>query len=176
MPGTWTRWQTEAQMLFYSHPVNAERECRGLPAVSGVWTWGGGTLPVLKPGPDLTVADHPLALGLARASGGRALGLDGWGASQGPPEDSVLVFWDRLWWPVLEGDVLAWTRALGELEALVADLLQTLRSGGIESLILDDGEERRFTLTRAGLLRLWRRRGTLRDWISRRARVAHPLG
>lgn len=171
---TWARWQGEAQMLFYAHPVNQEREHRGLPALSGVWTWGGGTLPALKSGPSLTVADHPLALGLAGASGGRSLRLDDRGASLAAPEESVLVFWDRLWWPMLEGDALAWTRALGELETLVADLLQTLRSGGIQSLILDDGGVGRFTLTRAGLLRFWRRRGTLRDRISRGRSGPHP--
>lgn len=172
----WARWQSEAQMLFYAHPVNQERERRGLPALSGVWTWGGGVLPELTQGPDLTVADHPLALGLAGASGGRTLRLDDWCLSQGAPGDSVLVFWDRLWWPMLEGDALAWTRALGELETLVAALLQALGVGRIQTLTLDDGEVRRFTLTRAGLLRLWRRRGTLRDWLSRRAPGTQPSG
>lgn len=169
----WARWQNEAQMLFHAHPVNQERERRGLPALSGVWTWGGGVLPKLTQGPVLTVADDPLALGLAAASGGRALGLEGWGPSRGLVAESVLVFWDRLWWPMLEGDALVWTRALGELETLVADLLQTLRSGGIQSLTLDDGEARRFTLSRADLWRPWRRRGALRDWISRHRSGSH---
>ena len=170
----WARWQSEAQMLFYGHPVNQERERRGVPALSGVWTWGGGLLPELTQGPDLTVADHPLALGLAGASGGRSLGLDGWWPSQRLAAESVLVFWDRLWLPMLEGDAPAWSRALGELETRVADLLQTLRSGGIQSLTLDDGQERRFTLSRGDLRRLWRRRGTLRDWVSRRRSGIHP--
>lgn len=170
----WARWQSETQMLFHAHPVNQERERRGRLALSGLWTWGGGTLPVLKSGPDLTVADHPLALGLAGASGGRSLPLGGWVPSQGLAAESMLVFWGRLWWPMLEGDALAWARALGGLETLVADLSRTLRSGGIQALTLDDGEERRFTLTRAGLLRLWRRRGTLGDWIPRRAPGSNP--
>jgi hypothetical protein len=177
--GAWARWQSEAQMLFHAHPVNRERELRGLPALSGVWTWGGGVLPILTQGPqgpNLTVADHPLALGLAGTSGGRSLGLDGWGPSQRAPGDSVLVFWDRLWWPMLEGDAPVWARALGELETLVEGLLQTLRSGRIETLTLDDGQERRFTLSRADLLRFWRRRGTLGDWVSRRAPGSNPSG
>ena len=108
-------------------------------------------------------------------------GADPWGwttgaCPKGSRVSSVLVFWDRLWWPMLEGDALAWTRALGELETLVADLLQGLGVGRLQTLILDDGEVRRFTLTRAGLLRLWRRRGTLRDWISRRRSGSHPPG
>jgi hypothetical protein len=172
----WARWQGEAQMLFYAHPVNQERERRAHPALSGVWTWGGGTLPVLKPGPDLTVADHPLALGLAGASGGRSQKLDGWGPSQGAPEDSVLVFWDRLWWPALEGDAAAWHQSLPELEMLMADLLGGLAAGRIRSVLLDDGEGYRFALGRLSSLRFWRRRGTLRDWVSRRAPGSYPSG
>lgn len=164
----WARWQGEAQMLFHVHPVNQERERRGYPTLSGVWTWGGGTLPALNPGPHLTVADHPLALGLAGASGGRSLPLDGWGQSRGTREDSVLVFWERLWWPMLEGDAEAWAKTLGGLEGLTADLLHALGAGRIQALTLDDGEAWRFILTRADLLRLWRRRGTLRGRIYRR--------
>jgi hypothetical protein len=75
---------------------------------------------------------------------------------------------------MLEGDAPAWNRALAALEILMADLLQSLRSGGIQSLIMDDGEERRFSLTRGDLRHLWRRRGTLRDWISRRGSGPNP--
>jgi hypothetical protein len=170
----WMRWQNEAQMLFFSHPVNEARERQGRPVISGVWTWGGGTLPELTQGPDLTVADHPLALGLAGASGGRSLGLDGWCPSQRLATESMLVFWDRLWWPTLEGDAPAWNEALAALEVLMGDLLQSLRSGSIRSLTMDDGEEWRFALSRGDLRRLWRRRGTLHDWISRRRSSPHP--
>jgi hypothetical protein len=170
----WARWQNEAQMLFFSHPVNEARERLGRPVISGVWPWGGGVLPELTQGPDLTVADHPLAQGLAGASGGRSLGLDGWCPSRGGPGASLLVFWDRLWWPMLEGDAPAWNRALAALEILMADLLGTLRSGGIRSLTVDDGEEWRFALSPGDLRRPWRRRRTLRDWISRPRSSPNP--
>jgi hypothetical protein len=127
-------------------------------------------LPEVVTAPRFTVADHALAVGLARAGQARVSGLDGWDPRKAADEspESVLVFWDRLWWPALEGDEGAWAQAVSALEMLMADLLQTLRSGGIRSLTMDDGEEWRFTLSRGDLRRLWRRRGTLRDWISRR--------
>lgn len=31
--------QNEVQMLWHSHPANAEREARGLPAINGFWPW-----------------------------------------------------------------------------------------------------------------------------------------
>ena len=45
----------EAQMILHTHPVNAEREARGMPAVNSVWLWGGGTLPAITP-PSYTTA------------------------------------------------------------------------------------------------------------------------
>ena len=63
-------------MLFYGHPVNRAREAAGRPVISGVWTWGGGVLPTVAGGPALTIADHPLGIGLARAGGGAAQALE----------------------------------------------------------------------------------------------------
>ena len=40
----WRTWQNEIQMLLHEHTVNAEREARGQPTVTGLWFWGGGTL------------------------------------------------------------------------------------------------------------------------------------
>jgi hypothetical protein len=39
------KWRTllnEIQMLLFSHPINIEREARGLPAINSIWLWGGG--------------------------------------------------------------------------------------------------------------------------------------
>lgn len=160
---TWNRWQNEAQMLFYDHPVNLERERQGRPTISGVWTWGGGVLPLVADGPDLTIADHPLAAGLARAAGSGLLGLDAlaqrpsaW-LESGPTE--VLIFWDALWWPALTGDAETWCAALAGLEALIGRLCAAQAVGQVHSLRLDDGDRRSCTLTAWGRRRLWRRGG-----------------
>src|SRR6266705_3185186 len=66
----------EAQMLLHEHPVNAEREARGEPALNSVWFWGGGVIAATKARPFSTViADDPLARGLALAAGIPALAL-----------------------------------------------------------------------------------------------------
>jgi hypothetical protein len=60
----------EAQMLLHEHPVNAEREARGEPALNSVWFWGGGVMAFEKARPFSTVVgDDPLARGLALAAG-----------------------------------------------------------------------------------------------------------
>lgn len=177
----WMRWQNEAQMLFFQHRVNRAREAAGQPTVSGVWTWGGGELPRVPGGPSLTVADHPLGIGLGRASGVRVLGLDAltgiaWGW---PPaaSDSTVAFWDRLWWPALEGDWDAWGRALAQLEPLAQRLLGDLGRGRIRAIVVDDGAGRHFAVGRAASMRFWRRHGGLRDRIGRSAATPEdPVG
>ena len=45
------RWHSllnETQMLFFNSEVNQLRERQRRPLISGIWTWGGGTLPVLR--------------------------------------------------------------------------------------------------------------------------------
>src|SRR6266446_5961742 len=60
----------EAQMLLHEHPVNAEREARGEPALNSVWFWGGGIIDSARGRPFSTVfGDDPLARGLALAAG-----------------------------------------------------------------------------------------------------------
>ena len=40
----WRRRSNEIQMIMNSHPVNQQREARGLPPVNSLWIWGGGVL------------------------------------------------------------------------------------------------------------------------------------
>src|SRR5713101_766831 len=66
----------EAQMLLHEHPVNAEREERGEPALNSVWFWGGGVIDAAKARPfSAVITDDPLARGLALAAGIPALAL-----------------------------------------------------------------------------------------------------
>src|SRR3989475_4252199 len=66
----------EAQMLLHEHPVNAEREARGEPALNSIWFWGGGVIDATKARPfSIVIADDPLARGLALAAGIPALAL-----------------------------------------------------------------------------------------------------
>ena len=60
----------EAQMLLHEHPVNAEREARGEPALNSIWLWGGGVIDAAKARPfSAVIAADPLARGLALAAG-----------------------------------------------------------------------------------------------------------
>src|SRR5882672_2059641 len=66
----------EAQMLLHEHPVNAEREARGEPALNSIWFWGGGVIDTGRARPfSMVFSDDPLARGLALAAGIPALAL-----------------------------------------------------------------------------------------------------
>src|SRR5258708_24920685 len=57
-------------MVRPEHPVKAERETGGEPALNSVWFWGGGVIAAAKDRPFSTVVgDDPLARGLALAAG-----------------------------------------------------------------------------------------------------------
>ena len=53
------RLQSEAQMLFYTHPVNDQREATHLPIINGFWVHGAGAIshPMIPSGPPPMICD-----------------------------------------------------------------------------------------------------------------------
>ena len=126
----------EAQMLLHEHPVNAEREARGEPALNSVWFWGGGVMAAAKDRPFSSVfGDDPLARGLALAAGipARALPKDA-GAMLAAAEDEGVAL------VVLDSPRSAAGHARERRAALERDwfgpLLAALQSGKIGMLTL----------------------------------------
>jgi len=152
----------EAQMLLHEHPVNAEREARGEPALNSIWFWGGGVVDAAKPRPfSAVIADDPLARGLALAAGIPAHALP-------KDADSVLAALGD------EGRVLAVLDAPRETQlrerrtALERDwfvpLLAALKSGRIGMLTLQLAGENRLLqveTVRSDLRYFWRLRKPL---------------
>lgn len=58
------RLQSEAQMLFYTHPANDSRDAQRLPAINGLWVEGCGSVPNLptQPLPEQVTALRTAAL------------------------------------------------------------------------------------------------------------------
>lgn len=56
----WRRLFNELQMLWFNHPVNLARQARGLPAVNGLWLFGGAQPQQLQGSP--SDAQHYTAL------------------------------------------------------------------------------------------------------------------
>lgn len=137
--GYWQQCLTELQMLFYSLPVNAERESQGKLPVSGLWLHGGGELPAQSP------------QGFAVVEGGDALarGLQALSEST-RGKDRLLISLDA-WRAVQDADADTWRLALQRLEGQVADLT------GEAALYLYPAAGTRYHLRPGHHLRLWRR-------------------
>lgn len=115
----WGSAITEAQMLFADHPVNAERESRGLPAINSVWFWGEGAAPTSVPKAYASVhADDAFARGLGRISGARVAEspADPERVDSVEPGQSALVMLDALTIPFKRADTAAWLEAARGLD------------------------------------------------------------
>jgi len=152
----------EVQMLLHEHPVNAEREARGEPALNSIWFWGGGVIDAAKSRPFSTVVgDDPLARGLALAAGipARALPKDA---------DSVLATLGDEGLALVVLDAPREAQLRERSTALERDwflpLLAALRSGRIGMLTLHlAGADRLLQVetVRSDLRYFWRRRKRL---------------
>lgn len=156
----WAGLMNEIQMLFYTSAVNTRREQQRRPAISGIWTWGGGVLPD-RPAdiPEVLIGDDPLTCGLARWAGVAHRTLAQWQADRALPEVRSLVLWDHLRSALREQDLAAWLAGLTTLEARLAELETAIRQGRLDALLIEPCEGMVYRVTRSALRRFWRRGG-----------------
>lgn len=167
------RLLTEAQMLFHSQPLNAQRESVGKLPVNGVWIFGRGRLPdrtavpwarIYSESPsdrglaqyaDVPVASppaHPDAIDLSNVNG------------------AVLIRDESLLRAGIEGN-RRWLDALENLEARwLRPLWLDLKAGRYGSLVIDDDDGLQFRVERRKARSLWRwivnRDRPLSEWVN----------
>ena len=162
----WHRWMNEVQMALHECPVNVERERRGAAPVNSVWVWGAGSLPPAgdAPAPFARVwTDDALLRGLARhrgvEGGANPAGAQEWLGGDPSPGVHLAVF-DDLYPAVRRADVDAWREGVARLSRSWAQpLLGALDSGVVARVSIEDERGHRFSATRRGRLRWWRRAG-----------------
>jgi hypothetical protein len=165
----WRGLMNEVQMLFYGSAVNRLREQARRPAISGIWTWGGGRLSDRSGAPpDAVVGDDPLTAGLARWCGVVHRSLADWSPQESLPGRRHLVLWDRLGEALLERDLAAWSTALLALDTTIAMLEAQIKGGGLDEILLDPCEGIAYRLTRSSARRFWRRGGLVGSLIQHR--------
>ncbi len=159
----WHALMNEIQMLLHAYPANEAREARGLPAVTGVWLWGGGRLAKATSALRAVLSRQPLALGLAARAGVRGTyppdSVSRW-LEDGEREGVHLAVLDTLSLPASHASVERWTAAL---EAIEREWLEPLHLAlgrgtiGMVSLHLG-GESALLTseTTRADLRHFWK--------------------
>jgi hypothetical protein len=154
--------QNEVQMLWYTHPVNAERESRGQPPVNAFWPWGGATT---DPDAAATGRRKDLALasfetpGWLTALGTRKLSAPGDITHDAAP-DTLLVC-GNVAAPAIAADWSGWLQEMQRLEAgLFAPLLDALHKGRAKQvrLVLSHRTGHAdFTTTAMAQRKFWRR-------------------
>ncbi len=134
----WRKLQNEVQMEWFAHPLNQERQARGLKPVNSIWLWGGA------PATQASAADgyrevfnlpeEMAAYGHAAAV--RKTDCDAAAVMAAAPRRGLLVL-DALTEAALAGDWSYWLERMHALERdWFAPLLQALQSGRIERLTL----------------------------------------
>ncbi len=141
------RLGSEIEMWLFDHAVNRQRALHALPAITGLWFWGGGaahtdipTLPLWAAGRDVFFAAFGEAAEWPRQSGSGVVVVDD---SPGSPT-----------WPEVER---RW------LQPAVADL----RARRLEQFHVS-AAGRRFTITRGLSLRFWQRARPWWDYFDTR--------
>lgn len=154
----WRRLFNEVQMVLHGHPRN---DARAALPVNSVWFWGGGRVRPLASAYDVVWTDHPLAAGLATASGTAVHSLPDAGASalRKSGFKKPLIITASL--PATAyGDIADWRDRTAALEhTWFAPLLAGLKSGTLETVTLHGlGPDHSYSAaaSRRDLWRFWR--------------------
>jgi len=159
----WHGVMNEAQMILHTHPVNAEREVRGMAAANSIWLWGGGTLPAIFTTSFTTAwGGGPVLRALALAAGITHRNLPASSAELLAAADGhSLVALDAPADALRDGNLAAWHERVSAIDKeWVHPLLDALRAKTLERLNLvacNHDNLLETTVTRANLARFWRR-------------------
>ena len=139
----WRALLTETQVVLHTHPWNQQRAARGLQPINSLWFWGPGALPQAVSTAHAQVRSRDALLqALALAAG---VQVDG--------ADAV--------------DALVDLRQLRSLQQLGNDairpLLQALRRGELQRLVLDFEDGLRFVLEPGQRWQFWKKPRQLHD-------------
>lgn len=146
----WRRLFSELQFLLYQHPVNQRRQRQNKPLINGVWFWGEGCLPELRPIPKWSKVwtDSILVKGLASWSQIEVAALPQQFSEKGQqwPSGEHLVLPSRVSADDIEQWDIQWFQRL----------LTALKTKQIDQLTLYT-EQQCFRLNHQSVRRWWRR-------------------
>ncbi|OWW23057.1 hypothetical protein [Noviherbaspirillum denitrificans] len=156
----WRKVQNEVQMHWYGHPLNDEREARGLKPVNSLWLWAGpsthGQEKRCHYDKAFNLSGYQRALRQYLPAHGEASNAADLVSSAAGRN---MLYLDDLLEPALAND---WGRWLGHMQHLeeswFAPLLEALQSGRIDTVSLiatHDSRISRFTVTRSSLRKFW---------------------
>ncbi|MGI4849693.1 MAG: hypothetical protein ACRYGK_16385 [Janthinobacterium lividum] len=164
----WRRLQNEVQMAWHDHPVNQQREARGVKPVNSLWLWAAtpAALPPAAAAPAQPMRYPGIATlpGWSEALAEIALvrqlaSAPAWSTSMAPAASQALHYDSSLIGPALVADWSSWLAQLQRLESEVfLPALEALKSGRLASLALVFTHGTRtleFIVSKNSLARFW---------------------
>jgi hypothetical protein len=155
----WRKVQNEVQMHWFNHPLNEEREARGLKPVNSLWLWAGAAQPEFTPGPYSDVFNLSGWTQAFTQFSQRHTTLDTVSDVTSVAPKQGLLMLDSLLEPALSNDWLRWLDNMHALEARwFSPLLDALKAGTIERLsfiLTNDSRISRYTVTKSSLRKFW---------------------
>jgi len=161
----WRKVLNEAQMLFFQHAANQNREQSGGLAINGLWLWDMQARAVVgeQNKIDLLFSDDVLAIALANQSN---IDIKPTDEIENIISSSVLVL-DSLYESVCYGDVDAWLNALMVFaENEFKKILFLLSSKKVDEIKLYPCTGKVITVNRLDLLKFWKTSITIDEFIS----------
>lgn len=164
----WRQLINETQMLFYTHPCNEARREKGWPEINSVWVWGEGKIKpekILRRTDAAIWSNHVYLRGMANLTGAQSKpspkDYQAWLQYQKSISSSEItkhfIYLDDVVESLDQLQLSEWIDLLESLESdWFAPLLGDLKQGGIDSLLLDLGQETRTHLKPQHLKRFWR--------------------
>jgi hypothetical protein len=161
----WRKILNEAQMLFFQHVVNQNRETKGRLTINGLWLWdlslnlNDETIAQ----PEQVFSKEALAIALAEQAG---IGVQAINNISEIKSDAVLVI-DYLYQAICYGDVEAWLDALKQF--CKNELLQVeelLASKKVDEVHVYSCSGLVFKVNRFNLMKFWKPNKTITEHIS----------
>ena len=159
----WRKIMTEAQMLFYAHPVNQQREASGQFTINSLWLWGEGSREPVVANSSVTVyANEVIACGGATLLKALCLSCEDW---QQQPVPGLLVL-DDLIMAASYADAAEWQRGFDQLcQHTLPRIFNAFKDRKITQINLYPADGRCFTLQINDLNKFWRWRKPLAHWM-----------
>ncbi|MCF6345115.1 MAG: hypothetical protein L3J00_01445 [Thiomicrorhabdus sp.] len=172
----WRKLMNEAQMLFFSHPVNEARREAGMPEINSIWLWGEGQLSesaIIERPNAMVWSDNLYLKGLATlaksALASPPESYQAWQNTQNLQQEEGggeishhMIQLDPLIQSLDAMQQSDWLNALKQLEiAWFEPLIKALKQGEVDSLLLELGGAFRYHIKPAHLNRFWRFKSAL---------------
>ncbi|WP_233993146.1 hypothetical protein [Thiomicrorhabdus sp. Milos-T2] len=169
----WRQLINETQMLFYTHPINEKRREKGWPEINSVWIWGEGKIDssqVLRRTDAAIYSQNVYLSGMAKQTGSLSFSepanYQAW-LKQIQSNNDLKINKHFISLNSTSDDLDSlqledWITLLKQLEVdWFAPLLNAVKSGNIDSLLLDLGQTYRSHIKPSNLKRFWRLKKSL---------------